>query len=131
MTFSCFAPAHPERVWDALTDAALTGRYLYGLELHSQWQPGSPIEARATDDRTVFVGGEVLCRHTGTRLSYLLRSSAADPPVYVTWLLRSAPGGSVVTLQIDDLDAAACPIDTEDVWLPVLAGLAATAATAV
>lgn len=128
-TFSCFAAADPDRVWACLTDDALIARYLYGLALHSQWTPGAPIEARATDARSVFVGGEVLCRHVGRRLSYLLRSAEEDPPVYLTWLVRPAPGGSVVTLRIDEVDGVDCPADTEDVWLPVLAGLQRTAET--
>jgi uncharacterized protein YndB with AHSA1/START domain len=125
-TFTCFAPARPERVWDALTDSELTARYLYGLALHSEWTPGSPIEARAVDERTVFVGGEVLCRHTHSRLSYLLRSGEEDPPVFLTWLVRPSPGGSVVTLQVDEIDSMDCATDTEDVWLPVLAALQST-----
>lgn len=127
-TFTCFAAARPERVWDTLTDRDLTPHFLYGLALHSQWAPGSPIEARAVDGRTVFVGGEVLCRQTGARLSYLLRSADEDPPVFLTWLLRRCPGGSVVTLQVDEIDSVVCVADTEDVWLPVLAALQRTVA---
>jgi hypothetical protein len=43
--------------------------------------------------------------------------------VYLTWLLRPAPGGCMVRLEIDQVDHADSPGDAEDVWLPVLAGL--------
>jgi len=43
--------------------------------------------------------------------------------VYLTWLLRSAPGGCVVRLEIHEIDHADTPQEAEDVWLPVLAAL--------
>ena len=57
------------------------------------------------------------------RLSYLLQSGPEDPPVYLTWLLRPAPGGCTIRLEIDELDGADSAEDAEDVWLPVLAAL--------
>ena len=43
--------------------------------------------------------------------------------MYLTWLLRPAPGGCVVRLEVDEPDTADSPQDAEDVWLPVLAAL--------
>jgi hypothetical protein len=43
--------------------------------------------------------------------------------VYLTWLVRPAPGGCVARLEIDEPDTADSPQDAEDVWLPVLAAL--------
>ena len=43
--------------------------------------------------------------------------------MYLTWLLRPAPGGCAVRLEIDEVDAADSQKDAEDVWLPVLAAL--------
>ena len=122
-TFACFTTGHPDRIWTALTDPTLTRRYLYGLELRSDWVPGSNIEVVLRDE--ACLGGQVLCVQTGRRLSYLLCSSDDDPAIYVTWLLRPCGDGTVVTLQLDDLDVAEGNADScsEDVWLPVLAAL--------
>jgi uncharacterized protein YndB with AHSA1/START domain len=35
--------APPERVWQALTDAALLKQYYFGADVESDYQPGSPI----------------------------------------------------------------------------------------
>jgi hypothetical protein len=43
--------------------------------------------------------------------------------VYLTWLLRPAPGGCTVHLETDEVDHADSPQDAEDIWLPVLAAL--------
>jgi hypothetical protein len=65
----------------------------------------------------------VLYARRRERLSYLLQAGPGDPPVYLTWLLRSALGGCTVRLEIDQVDHADSPRDAEDVWLPVLGGL--------
>jgi len=117
--FSFFTDAAPVRVWSALTDAAQTSKYLYGLALRSSWAPGSPIVASFRDRPALQ--GEVLCAHPHDRLSYLIRSPAA-PAVYLTWLLRVSDDGCICTLQVDEADASEAT-ELEDVWLPVLAAL--------
>jgi uncharacterized protein YndB with AHSA1/START domain len=42
-TYTTYIKTTPERLWQALTDPAFTRRYWGGLELESDWQPGSPI----------------------------------------------------------------------------------------
>jgi hypothetical protein len=49
-----------------------------------------------------------------------LHSGPADPPVYLTWLIRPNSGGCIIRLQIDADDSAD---EIEDTWLPVLAAL--------
>jgi hypothetical protein len=67
--------------------------------------------------------GRVLHVQCRERLSCLLRSGPHDPPAYLTWRLRPAPGGCAVRLEIDEVDHADSAEDAEDVWLPVLAAL--------
>ena len=43
--------------------------------------------------------------------------------MYLTWLLRAAPGGCTIRLEIDEVDSTDSAEDAEDVWLPVLAAL--------
>jgi uncharacterized protein YndB with AHSA1/START domain/DNA-binding transcriptional ArsR family regulator len=55
-----YIESSPERVWAALTDADLTGRY-WGHSNVSDWQPGSPWEHRRVDGSGVAdVAGTVL-----------------------------------------------------------------------
>jgi uncharacterized protein YndB with AHSA1/START domain len=119
--FACHSPVEPARVWAALTDATQTPDYLYGLAVHSTWARSAPLEARH-DDRPA-VTGQVVCCRPNERLSYVLRAGPEDPPVYLTWLIRSSPGGCTIRLQIDEIDCADAPEVAEDVWLPVLAAL--------
>ncbi|HZC53136.1 MAG TPA: SRPBCC domain-containing protein [Mycobacterium sp.] len=119
--FACYSPADPARVWSALTDPIQTTAFLYGLAVHSSWEPGAAIEvcyeARPT------LSGRVLCSRTGERLSYMLRAGADDPPVYLTWLIRTRPDGCTIRLEIDEIDHVDDADQAEDTWLPVLAAL--------
>jgi hypothetical protein len=119
--FAAHVRGDPGLIWAALTDPGQTAAYLYGLAAHSTWVPGDPIEFRLAD--RVEAIGCVLHARCHERLSYLLQAGPCDPPVYLTWLLRPAPGGCVVRLEIDEPGIADPPQDAEDVWLPVLAAL--------
>jgi uncharacterized protein YndB with AHSA1/START domain len=119
--FAAHVRADPALVWTALTDPAQTAVYLYGLAAHSTWVAGDPIEFRAGGRAAAI--GQVMHACREERLSYLLQAGPGDPPVYLTWLLRPAPGGCTVRLEIDQVDHADSPHDAEDIWLPVLAAL--------
>ena len=118
--FACFSPADPDRIWSALTDAAQTPAYLYGLAAHSTWTPDAPIELRHNG---FALRGRVVCSRRNERLSYLLQSDPDDPPVYLTWLIRPRAGGCTIRLEIDEVDFADGTQEAEDTWLPVLAAL--------
>lgn len=83
------------------------------------------MTARDTEPSGAARSAHVFAAHVRgqERLSYLLRAGPGDPPVYLTWRLRRAPGGCVVRLEIDEPEGADSPQDAEDVWLPVLAAL--------
>src|ERR1700750_1611767 len=89
-SFAAWTRADPEVVWTALTDPGQTPRFLYGLGAHSTWIPGASIDFRCGED--VQVSGRVLCVQRGERLSYVLQSASADPPVYLTWTIRVGTG---------------------------------------
>ena len=118
--FACFSPADPARVWSALTDAAQTPAYLYGLAAHSTWTANAPIELR---HEGFVLCGRVVCSRPNERLSYLLQTDPDDPPVYLTWLIRPRRDGSTIRLEIDEVDFADGQEEAEDTWLPVLAAL--------
>jgi hypothetical protein len=70
-----------------------------------------------------MLAGRVLCALPYRRLSYFLRSGPEDPCTYLTWQLRSCPGGSMVHLQVDQAECADTEEEAENTWLPVLAAL--------
>ena len=119
--FAAHVRADPALVWTALTNPRQTAAYLGGLTAHSSCVPGDPIEFRLGGHAAAI--GKLLHARRQERLSYLLQAGPGDPPVYLTWLLRPAPGGCTVRLEIDQADQADSPQDAEDACLPVLAGL--------
>jgi hypothetical protein len=120
-SFACYATAGPDEVWDALTNACRTSTYLFGLTLRSTWA----VDAAITADREGVVGlaGHVVCSRPCERLSYVLQSSATDPPTYLTWLVRPSADGTTISLAIDDPVTPDTIEDAEDTWLPVLEAL--------
>jgi uncharacterized protein YndB with AHSA1/START domain len=124
--FRCFTAASPSRVWTALADGKETARYLHGLVAESSWCPDAPIhfltDPVQPEDQSMLVG-RVLCAQPHRRLSYFLRSGPEDPATYLTWQLRSCPGGSTVHLQIDQAECPDTDEEAENTWLPVLAAL--------
>ena len=120
-TFAAWTRADPGVVWTALTDPGQTPEFLYGLAADSTWIPGAPIRFRHGED--VQVSGRVLCVQRNERLSYVLQSVPADPPVYLTWMIRPGPGGCTIRLQIDEIDTADSLQEAEDIWPPVLEAL--------
>jgi uncharacterized protein YndB with AHSA1/START domain len=135
--FSCFVPAEPERVWEALTDARHTSAYLYGLAAHSTWEVDAPIDFQAEEhpgeqsgeqsaEQSAEQGsliGRVVCVQQHRRLSYFVQAGPDDPPTYLTWLTRPSPGGVTVRLYIDEIECGDDEESAEDVWLPVLTAL--------
>jgi uncharacterized protein YndB with AHSA1/START domain len=119
--FAAHLRAEPAVVWAALTDPSQTVGYLYGLAAHTTWVPGDPIEFRL--GARIAAIGHVVHARCGERLSYLLQAGPGDSPVYLTWRLRPTSGGSVVRLEVDEVDHADSAQDAEDLWLPVLAAL--------
>jgi uncharacterized protein YndB with AHSA1/START domain len=63
---SAHIPAAPAAVWRALTDPALTGRWMGGFRMLSSWQPGAPFTIVGSLNGRDYA-------ETGTVL-------AADPP---------------------------------------------------
>ena len=63
------------------------------------------------------------CASSATTAVLRAPITPADPPLYLTWMVRPGPGGSAVRLQIDEIDAADSLQEAEDIWLPVLEAL--------
>jgi uncharacterized protein YndB with AHSA1/START domain/DNA-binding transcriptional ArsR family regulator len=78
----------PERLWQAITDPAVTEAYYFNSRIQSDWQPGSPFEMRQADGR-LDIDGEVIEAEPPRKLvhSFNLRwdPDVNDPPSRVTW----------------------------------------------
>ena len=101
---SCSAsppPPAPTPCGGQLTSPALTSRYLHGLSLESDWQPGATVTARGRDGRLV---GEVLAVAEPRRLSFTLAADDDQPETFVTWEIHDAETGSIVRLYVDEPD---------------------------
>jgi uncharacterized protein YndB with AHSA1/START domain len=136
--FEFTTTASPGDVWRALTDAGQS-RYLHGLQLVSDWRPGSIVEARAGNGHSLR--GEVLVADAPHRLSFLFEQGESSA-VHLTWEIgppweTGRPRGNggppdwvVVRLTVDEVDG-----DTEgeaqEVWSPVIAALRGALAPAV
>src|SRR4030081_526895 len=76
--------ATTSQVWNALTDPAQIKRYLFGTEVESDWQPGSPIiwrgeyQGKAFQDKGEILENEPYHRLTLTHFSPL--SGLPDQP---------------------------------------------------
>ena len=67
--YTSYIRTTPERLWQALTDPAFTGRY-WGVTFASGWQPGSPMTWTENGRATTDPDQVVLECEPGRRLSY-------------------------------------------------------------
>lgn len=81
--------ASPEKVWSALTDPAQIKKYMFGTEVATDWQPGSPITWQGEYEGKPYQGkGELphvdlrtRARGAGTHLSLSQDNNASDDEV--------------------------------------------------
>jgi uncharacterized protein YndB with AHSA1/START domain len=97
--------ATPEKLWQALTDGALTRKYWYGRRVESDWKVGSPVTFwyEAADGEAVSDRGIVLESRRPRRLSYTFHVEFIDElrdahPSRVTFEIE--PGGDEVKLTL-------------------------------
>jgi uncharacterized protein YndB with AHSA1/START domain/DNA-binding transcriptional ArsR family regulator len=50
----------PERLWEAITDPQIRGKYNFGMEVHSDWTPGARMEMGSPKADALLGEGEVL-----------------------------------------------------------------------
>jgi uncharacterized protein YndB with AHSA1/START domain len=118
----------PERLWQAITDPAITKLYFYESSVESTWKPGGPLNRRRADG-SFMLEGEVLEIDPPHRLVHTFVASHRkpedrDPPSRVTWEIE--PRGETCRLTLTHEHYAG---DTETYrgtvtgWNPVLSGL--------
>jgi uncharacterized protein YndB with AHSA1/START domain len=96
--FQVYIKATPERLWQAITDPAMTQIYYFNSLVESDFAVGSPINYKQPDG-SLDIEGEVLEADPPRRLvhSFSTRWEANDdPPTTVTWEIT--PMGSETCL---------------------------------
>ncbi len=88
----------PEKIWEALTQAENIQKYLYGTQVDTDWNVGSPITFSGEyDGQTYMDKGNVLQNDLHKTLKYNYWSSFSG-------LEDTQENYSIVTYQIDPID---------------------------
>lgn len=118
----------PEKLWNAITDPAITKQYFYGTSVRSDWKVGSTIE-HLNPDGSIALSGKILEMTPPRRLvtTFVMEHDAdakMDRPSRVTWEI--VPRGEVCLLTVthDDFDSETKTYNNVRLgWNPVLGGL--------
>jgi uncharacterized protein YndB with AHSA1/START domain/DNA-binding transcriptional ArsR family regulator len=102
--FEVYIRGAPERLWQAITEADCTQRYLHRTRVESSWQAGEPIWYRLGDE--VVVDGTVQEATPSRRLVTTWSFRRADdlrddPPSRVTWVIEPLGDACRLTLVHD------------------------------
>jgi len=99
--FEVYIRTTPERLWQAITDPAVTEAYYFNSRIESDWTPGSPYTMRKPDGE-LSLDGEILELDPPRKLvqSFNMRwlPDVADPPSRVTWEIT--PMGDICRLSL-------------------------------
>jgi len=117
----------PERLWEAITDAEIRGRYNFGNWIHSDWTVGSRYESGNPRASGLLVDGENLEVDPPRRLVQTMTALWSDEvkregASRVTWEIEQLADSCHLTLTHDELREGA----NEQIyggWPMVLAGL--------
>ena len=119
-----------EKVWEALTVPNLIKQYLFGTEVTTDWQVGSPITYKGTwEGKTYEDKGVVLENEPGRLLVSTFWSSLSGVPDLpenyqtVRYELSSENGGTRLTLTQDNNATQEDAEHSEQNWNMVFAGL--------
>jgi uncharacterized protein YndB with AHSA1/START domain len=118
----------PEKLWQAITDPAMTALYFYELTTESAWKPGAPLR-RCRADRTLVLDGEILEIDPPRRLVHTFVTAYRDPedrdpPSRVTWEIEPMGESCRLTLTHEHYAGESETYKgTLTGWNPVLSGL--------
>ena len=122
------APA--SKVWDALTKPDLIKQYLFGTEVTTDWQVGSPITYRGTwEGKTYEDKGKILQIEPAKLLVSTYWSSLSGVPDIpenyqtVRYELSAESDGTRLTITQDNNDTQEAAAHSEQNWKMVLDGL--------
>ena len=119
--------ASASKVWDALTRPDLIKQYLFGTEVATDWQVGSPITYRGTwEGKTYEDKGKILQIEPGRLLVSTYWSSLSSVPDIpenyqtVRYELSAESDGTRLTITQDNNDTQEAAAHSEQNWEMVL-----------
>ncbi|MBV8561789.1 MAG: SRPBCC family protein [Actinobacteria bacterium] len=110
--YSVWIKATPEQVWDAITKPEFTGKYFFGSQVDSSFEPGADFRSWSPDREQLWVDGVVEEADPPRRLSHTWRAlyneeTAAEEHSRVTWEIEPGESGvTKLTVVHDRLEAA-------------------------
>lgn len=122
------APA--TKVWDALINPAIVKQYLFGTDVHSDWQVGSDItytgvwDGKAYEDKGKILELEPAKKLVSTYFSPL-RGLPDVPENYntVSYELAETGGETTITITQDNIGSEEEKAHSEKNWSTVLEGM--------
>jgi uncharacterized protein YndB with AHSA1/START domain len=118
------------KVWDALTRPDLIKQYLFGTEVATDWQVGSPITYKGTwEGKTYEDKGKILRIEPGKQLVSTYWSSLSGVPDIpenyqtVRYELSAESDGTRLTITQDNNDTQEAAAHSEQNWKMVLDGI--------
>jgi uncharacterized protein YndB with AHSA1/START domain len=115
----------PERLWAALVDPDLRGRFWFGRRSESDWKAGSHHRLIAPDGSLDFEG-EVLESDPPRKLVYTFDKGpdAPEPPTRVTYLIEPLDGAVRFTMTHDGfVDGSELRRGVSNGWPAILSAL--------
>ena len=125
--------ASPARVWDALVDPEQIKQYMFGSQVETDWQPGSPIvwkgeyEGKSYQDKGEIVEIQKDRKLVVTHFSPL--SGQKDEPANyhtLTYTLDGQGGGTHLSLSQDNNGSAEEAEHSRSNWEMMLTGIKKT-----
>lgn len=107
--------ANSKQVWDLVINPEMTKQYMFGCEVISDWQIGSPVHWKGkteNGDEMIYVKGEVLEYEEGKKVSSTTfdpNSTMADIPenyVTLTYEINETSNGTLLTIIQGDFAGA-------------------------
>ena len=124
--FEIFIKTTPERLWEAITDPKQRAKYSFGVEIHSDWTPGSEYKA-GVPGVVDIAAGENLEVERPRRLVQSFNALWSDEvkaqgPSRVTWEIEQVEDSCRLTVVHDQLRDDANP-ELYGGWPMILSGL--------
>ncbi|MDF2960740.1 MAG: Activator of Hsp90 ATPase 1 family protein [Paenibacillus sp.] len=117
----------PERIWQAITDPAMTAKYWYNCSIVSDWQEGSPYELRSPEGK-LEAKGVILALDPPRRLvmtweMFVFPETAGEGPSRITWEIEpdsELKGVTILTVVHDEFEQAPNTYRVVETGFPVV-----------
>jgi len=125
--FEIYIRTTPQRLWEAITDSEIRGKYNFGINVNSDWKPGSRIETSHPGAEGPLGEGEVIEADPPRRLVHSMLALWSDEvknegTSRVTWEIEPIGDSCRLTVTHDQLREGA-NAELYGGWPMILSGL--------